>query len=88
MKAAEEPTYNTQPGQSGERAMLGGSSAPARQQSETAERRMADAVGAAVYVEQDPMSLASGDEIAAAPSTGAALGVMAFYVAADLLTTT
>lgn len=34
------------------------------------------------------MSLASGDEIAAAPSTGTALGIMAFYVAADFLTTT
>ena len=49
---------------------------------------MADAVGAAVYVEQNPMNLASGDEITAAPTTGTALGVMAFYVTADLLATT
>ncbi len=81
-------THRTQLGRLPAWAILRDTSAPARQKSEGIEGGGADAVGAAVYVEEDPVSLSSIDEVAATARTRTAIRVMLFNVVADLLTTT
>ena len=63
------------------------STAPARQEPKGADGGRADAIGASIYVEENPVGLASGDEVAAAMGARTAVRVMLFDVVADLLPT-
>lgn len=47
----------------------------------------ADAIGAAVHAEEEPVGLRGGDKVAAAAQTEVTVAVMQFYVLADLLET-